>query len=156
MRQLSLRGQHDQWSIQQLVAVGFFLFYFVFKTIFKTTLLISYRCFHRLLSFTTCFHFFTISFSLFHSPNHFTTVFTSPISYFTLPFLLSCFFFTDFKTINTISCIHCFHRLLLPSLLVTVLFFSLSLTKKNLLTTNLNELLMLLSPPIPATRQPIC
>ena len=71
---------------------------------------------HHLFSFLH-HKFFTFLFS--KSLQH-----TFHFAYFVfyLAFLLSCVFFTNSKTTIIISCIHYFHRLLLPSLLVSFFF----------------------------------
>jgi len=115
--------------------MSFSFIFFVFKTNFKTTLS-SYIVFHSLVYH--CFHLSTTSSSLFHFPNHFTTLSLCVLLHFLFHFhfLVLLYRFHNHFSIVFTSLISS------PSPHITFsflfLFFCLSLTKKNLLTNDVN------------------
>ena len=128
-----------QWSNQQLVAMSFLSSFFFFSLLcFKNQIQNSFIIFLWLFftpsQFTIVFIFFTInSFSLSNSLYYtFTLCFTSLVSHFYI-ISIFLFWFTDFTTTSPLSSPRRFRRLHHLSLLV-FFFFSLSLTKKSLLT----------------------
>jgi len=95
-----------------------------------------------------CFHFFTINSSFF------IFQITSPRFPLRLSRVLSCFFtfllFLHWFQNHQYYFLHSLFSSPSPSITSSFRFFSFSsLTKKTLLITNMNELLMLLSPPVP-------
>ena len=125
------------WLVERLVVSNheFFFYFFVFKTNFKTTLSFFIVVFHSLVHH--CSHLSTTSSSLFHFPNHFTTLSLCVLLHFSFHFhflvLLYRFHSHFFIVINS--------PISSPSSHITFSFlflFSLSSAKKNLLINDVN------------------